>query len=111
MTVQLEHIDRFTDRHGKKRIYYRAPGCKRVSLPAEDDPGFLAAYHAAVEQAKAAGPGEKKRHTQGEKGTFDHLAFEYYQTVAFKKLKASTAGVRQGIIDAFCQKHRHRLVK
>ena len=48
MTLQLKYIDRFKDRHGKIRLYYRPPGSKRIALPDENDRGFLAAYQAAV---------------------------------------------------------------
>lgn len=47
--VRLKNIDRFIDRHGKPRHYYRAGKGARVKLPGQ--PGsreFLVAYEAAL---------------------------------------------------------------
>jgi len=47
--VPLAHINRYRDRHGKLRLYFRRPGGKNFVLPGE--PGsaeFMAAYNAAL---------------------------------------------------------------
>lgn len=47
----LRNIDRFTDRHGKPRHYFRAGRGRRVRLPGE--PGsaeFMEAYRRAAEE-------------------------------------------------------------
>jgi hypothetical protein len=48
-TIRLRYVDRFVDRHGHPRHYFRRPGCKRIRLPGL--PGsaeFMAAYQAAL---------------------------------------------------------------
>lgn len=57
MTTPLPHINRFVDRHGKRRYYYRPPGGKNVQLKGEpNSPEFLASYQAAAEQVAHAKP-------------------------------------------------------
>ena len=53
--VSLKHVDRFIDRHGKPRHYFRFGRGKRIRLPGE--PGseeFRAAYHRAIAQLVVA---------------------------------------------------------
>ena len=48
---RLKHIDRFMDRHGKPRYYFRARRGRRTRLPGE--PGsieFMEAYRRAVKE-------------------------------------------------------------
>jgi len=48
--LMLKHIDRFTDRHGKPRIYYRCGKGRRVRLHGEPgSPEFMEAYRRAAE--------------------------------------------------------------
>lgn len=66
--VEFKHVDRFTDRHGKPRYYFRKGRGARVRLRGE--PGsveFLEAYRRAAEllccpqlEGEAAGGGEEK---------------------------------------------------
>lgn len=54
--IDLPHIQRFRDRHGHLRHYFRKPGCKRVALPGI--PGseeFMAAYKVALGTVREAG--------------------------------------------------------
>jgi len=47
--IELKFVQRFRDRHGKLRHYFRRPGAKRVPLPGL--PGsldFMVAYQAAL---------------------------------------------------------------
>jgi integrase len=108
MSIGLKHVDRFRDRYGKVRLYYRPPGGKRVPLPPETDPGFLAAYQAAVAVSEPAGP---KKRVRGAEGTFDRLAYDYFTSPDFLRLKPSTQAKNRGLIDLFCQEHGHRLVR
>lgn len=110
VSVEFPHIDRFKDRHGKVRLYYRPPGGKRVPLPALDDPGFRAAYAAAEAAAGASLPREKPTKVRGGPGSFDRLISTYYTSSDFKRLKASTQRQRRNVLDRFCQEHGHRLV-
>ena len=57
--IHLRYVDRFVDRHGYVRHYFRRPGGKRFALPGV--PGsdeFMAAYKAALagEDVSAAEP-------------------------------------------------------
>jgi hypothetical protein len=48
--IKLKYVDRFTDRHGKPRYYFRRAGYKRTPLPGL--PGFaefMEAYQAAID--------------------------------------------------------------
>lgn len=51
--VTLRYIKAVTKASGAVFRYLRYPGAKLIPLPAEDDPGFLAAYVAALAKAKA----------------------------------------------------------
>lgn len=107
-SVRLRHIDRFKDRHGKERFYYRAPGCKRIPLPGKPGtPEFMLAYQVAAEGS--AVPIEKQR-TRGAAGTFDRLAGIYFASQAFRKTKPQTQANTRGIIERFLAKHGHRQV-
>lgn len=47
--AKLRNVDRFTDRHGKPRHYFRVGKGPRVRLPGEPgSPEFMAAYERAV---------------------------------------------------------------
>ncbi|WP_169516598.1 tyrosine-type recombinase/integrase [Kaistia adipata] len=104
----MKHIDRFKDRHGRMRYYYRAPGCQRIPLPDIGAPDFLDAYAKA---AAAAAPKAKPAKNRGEEGTFARLAHDYYVSTDFLALKPSTRAKNRGLIDRFCEEHGHRLVK
>lgn len=109
VSVGLRYVDRFVDRHGKVRLYYRKPGGKRFPLPPQTDPGFLLAYQQAAEQAEALV--HKKPKVRGAPDTVDRLVFDYYQSPDFLHLKASTQAVRRRVLDSFCKEHGHRLVR
>lgn len=108
VTVGLPYIDRFVDRYGHERLYFRRPGGKRIALPPRTDPGFLAAYQRAADAAGKAEP--KKPPVRGTPGTVARLVFDYYQSPDFLHLKVSTQGVRRRVLDAFSQEHGHRTV-
>jgi enterobacteria phage integrase len=77
-TVDLPYIDRFRDRHGKLRYYYRRPGEKRRgALPAPNEPGFLEAYR-VLDQGEAVPDHKPKRMAQH--GSFDALLQLYFAT-------------------------------
>jgi len=84
--VELRYVQKFTDRHGKLRHYYRKDG-RRVALPGDEgSPEFLAAY------LKAAGgavdqPAEKRGVAAR---TFDALLDRYWKSTEFANLAPST---------------------
>ena len=83
--VRLKFVDRFVDRHGRERHYFRKGRGARIVLPGQ--PGseaFMLAYHAAL-----AGQAVANQAAQGaEAGTFDRLVKDY-----FRESGLSTAGV------------------
>lgn len=82
--IRLKHLQRFKDRHGKIRIYFRKPGQKRVALPHEDDPEFFRAYQAAFSQA--ADPDNKPPPPK----TFARLITDWLNSPRFMQLASTT---------------------
>jgi integrase len=107
-TIRLWYVDRFVDRHGHARHYFRRPGCKRIALPGL--PGsaeFMAAYDAALagEDAPVMRP-----KSGGEPGTFNRLAVQYFSSSDFFRLRPRTQHVYRLVIDRFLAEHGHRKV-
>jgi hypothetical protein len=96
--IHLRHVDRFVDRHGYVRHYFRRAAGKRIPLPGL--PGskeFMAAYKAAlVGNAPATEP-----KTRGEPGTFSRLATQYFATPEFLRLRIRTQYVYRLVIERF----------
>jgi integrase len=94
--IDLPYVQRFTDRHGKLRHYFRRPGRKTVSLPG--NPGsdeFLTAYQNAVNSIRSTG-------AQGvEPGSIFALVAAYYQSPEWKALKPQTQKASRLILDKF----------
>ncbi len=108
--IKLKHVDRFIDRHGRRRYYFRRDRGPRIPLPGL--PGsaeFLAAYQAALagEEARQAAP-----KLRGQPGTFDRLVQDYFTSADFKRLGASTQRPYTLVIERLIhdEKIGHRLV-
>jgi integrase len=106
--INIRYVDRFLDRHGHVRHYFRRPGGKRTALPSV--PGsavFMAAYKAALagEDVPVAEP-----KFRGEPGTFSRLAAQYFVSPEFLRLRARTQYVYRLVIDRFLVEHGHRRV-
>jgi integrase len=106
--IHLRYVDRFVDRHGHSRHYFRRPGGKRLALPGI--PGsdeFMAAYKAAIagEDIPAAEP-----KVRGEAGTFSRLAAQYFMSPDFLRLRTRTQHVYRLVIERFLAEHGHRRV-
>lgn len=93
--VELPYIQRFKDRHGRLRHYFRKPGCRRVPLPAPTDPAFMDAYRQAVEEKRTAGENRYKP------GSVWSLIAAYYQASEFTDLKPQTQKVYRNVLDNF----------
>lgn len=82
MTVfRLKYVKAYVDRHGKRRHYYRRPGC--VAVPLLGEPGskvFMDAYHLAEEQAPKRVIGAEKEVP----GSFGALIARYYKSEAYR---------------------------
>jgi integrase len=106
--IHLRYVDRFVDRHGHVRRYFRRPGGKRIPLPGL--PGskeFMAAYKAALAGEDVL-PAEPK--TRGESGTFSRLAAQYFVSPEFLRLHTRTQRVYRLVIERFLAEHGHRRV-
>lgn len=104
--IDLPHVQRFTDRHGHVRHYYRRRGHPRVALPgAPGSPEFMAAYQAA--SAGTASPGA----SAAKPGTIAALVGGYVGGARFQQLRQSTQTVQRRILDRFAQDHGDKLAR
>ena len=97
--IYLRYVDRFVDRHGHVRHYFRRPGGKRIPLPGlPSSKEFMASYKTALagEDTPATGP-----KTRGEPGTFNRLATQYFASPEFLRLRRRTQYVYRLVIDRF----------
>lgn len=95
-TFKLKYVQRFYDRHGVCRHYFRKPGHKRVALPGL--PGsaeFMEAYQSA--QCARVQPGELTI----KPGTISALVVAYYQSADFAALQPQTQRTSRLILDRF----------
>jgi integrase len=94
-------VQRFVDRYGKSRYYFRRPGFKRVTLP--DMPWsrqFMEAYETALSgQPSQIGASRTKP------GTVSAAIIGYYYDQSFLALASSTQRPLRGILEHFRAKH------
>src|SRR5688572_25837 len=94
--VKLKHLDRFRDRHGRVRYYFRRGRGARVALPGQPgSDGFMFAYQAALTGEEVAKPVEHR----GAPGTFDRLVEDYFESPDHKRLKPQTQRTYRGVIE------------
>jgi integrase len=108
-TIRIRYVDRFIDRHGHPRHYFRRPGGPRIplpGLPGSDE--FISAYTAALD-GKQLGP--PRRGTRAGQGTFNRLALEYFASPDFLRLGPRTRYAYRLVIERFLAEHGHRLVR
>jgi integrase len=101
-SIELKHIHRFRDRHGKRRFYARVPGQKAIPLPGI--PGsseFMLAYQDAIAAAipRPIGAGRTVP------GTVDASIVAYYVDASFLALGATTRHTRKVILEHFRREH------
>jgi hypothetical protein len=106
-TVRLKHIDRFTDRHGRVRYYFRRGKGKRKVLPGR--PGteeFMLSYQAALAGDEITHV-KKKR---GQVGTFDRLVQDYFASPGYLRMAETTRYAYRLVIERLLrdEKIRHR---
>ena len=109
-TLHLRYVDRFVDRHGVTRHYFRRPGGKRIPLPGL--PGcdeFMDAYRSAL----AAEPDAPAPKLRGGAGTFDRLVQDYFGSPDFLRLKRQTRRNYQLVIERWLKDENiaHRPVR
>ena len=108
--IRIKYIDRFTDRIGVTRYYFRKPGEKRIPLP--DQPGtpeFMKAYNELVAGSEPAKPNERKR---GGEGTFDALIGLYYRSPEYLMMAESSRRAYKNVLERWLidEKIGHRPV-
>jgi integrase len=109
-SIKLNHIDRFRDRHGKWRYYYRSGRGLRTALPGKPGaPEFMQAY----EQAALGQPVERPPRLRGAPGTFDRLVQEYFASADFLRLADSSRRTYRFVIERLVHEENigHRLVR
>lgn len=102
--LDLLYVKAFKDRHGKARHYYRRKGFPSVTLPgAVGSAEFMAAYAAAEARApKPAGIDKIQPRSIGA------LIAEYYQSVEYRDLRASTKTGYRNMLERFRSKYGTR---
>ncbi len=101
--VDLPGLSSFLDRHGRRRWRYRARG-RTVSLTGKPgDPGFLAAYQAAVSGLAPPPGGVGQERTKV--GSMSHLIVTFYEGRRFLELRPSTKSTYRGVLDRFRAKY------
>lgn len=106
-TIELPHLQRFKDRHGRWRTYYRRRGWPRLALPDPAEPGFLAAYEAAgAPPAGSEGAGAERTVP----GSVSALIVAYYASAEWAQLEASTRTGYRNMLDRFREKHGDKRV-
>jgi integrase len=108
--VKLKHVDRFTDRHGMLRHYFRRGQGPRVKLPGH--PGseeFMLAYQAALTGHDAG----QTCAQQGGAGTFDRLVKDYFASPDYRRLGPSTQKAYRSVIERLVRGENigHRVVR
>ena len=96
----MKHLERWRDRHGKVRLYYRAGHGPRTSLRGPvGSPEFWEDYQAAA--------GEAKKGPEGP-ASLRWLVQHYYTGAAYKGMRVGTRQARRRILDRFCDLHGHK---
>lgn len=107
--IELEYVQRFRDRHGKVRHYFRRPGFKRVPLPGL--PGaaeFMAAYADAAAQITA--PARQIGVERTKPGSISALAASYYSSRDWSQLADETRRTYRHEIERFRAAYGHLAV-
>lgn len=91
--LTIRYLKIYADRHGKKRVYLRKPGCKPIKLPDLDSPEFLAAYGVALAEAVAP---KRERHPGR---TVDNLILDWMVSRHFTGLQTSTQSVYRRLLN------------
>lgn len=108
--IKLKNIDRFRDRHGRWRYYYRFGRGGRIPLPGRPgSPEFMLAYEAA---ARGTVPAAEPK-LRSAPGTFDRLVQDYFASPDFLRLAPSTQKTYRSVIERLLMDEQigHRLVR
>lgn len=108
-SIKLKHLERFVDRHGKVRFYFRRGKGPRTPIPGVPaSREFMAAYDAALAKPLPK-PAPRFR---GAEGTFDRLVQEYFTSSDYMRLTVQSQMKYRSIIERFVEQENigHRKV-
>ena len=106
--IRLRYVDRFRDRLGRTRYYFRRGKGSRIPLPGlPGSDAFMVAYRAALE----GGQRLTNPVSRAAAGTFNRLALEYFSSPDFLRLRPHTRHVYRLVMERFLAEHGHRLVR
>jgi integrase len=100
-------VERWRDRHGKVRVYFRKDKGRRVALPSIGSDAFDAAYHAALSGQLAPIHQHRTRPTPG---TIEALIVSYLRSAPYRALRNTTKTGYASRIEALRTQHVHRTV-
>lgn len=105
----LQYLMPDEDRHGRKRLYFRRRGFKKVCLKsAIGTPEFFAEYRRAFTGAASQiAPKQRIVRAAGEVGTVRWLVERYLESDSFASLDPRTRYVRRRILDDVCVEPVH----
>lgn len=95
-TFRMKYVKAYTDRHGRRRHYFRRPGYAPSALPGQ--PGSRA-FAEAYEAAMKGGPAPKAARIAP--GTFSALIADYYETSKFGDLSDGTKRTYRRALEKF----------
>lgn len=102
MKTTIKYVERWKDRHGKTRLYFRKGKGQRFTLRGpEGSPEFWEDYQAASNGEITKRPTK----TRALAGTMRWLVEQYYQSPCFKELRQTTQVMRRNILERFTEKH------
>jgi hypothetical protein len=107
-SIKLKYVQRYRDRFGKLRHYFRRKGQAKVALPGE--PGsdaFMSAYARALDGQKATPTVDGKPR----EGSLAALAPAYYASSRFKNLSGQSPKNYRIVLDPLVREHGHKMVK
>ena len=93
--MEIRNVERWKDRHGKRRLYYRVGKGPRTPLRGPiGSPEFWEDYKRATKNEKPA-----------TKDSVRWLVTQYYSSAAFRQMSLRSQTVRRGILERFCGRH------
>jgi enterobacteria phage integrase len=99
-----KYCERYRDRHGKLRVYFRKAGCLRVALPVDVESDE---FREACAQALLAVP-RKEKDKPAAPGTIEALVRSYYRCPEFIALRDTSKTGYRSRIEAIREAHGHR---
>lgn len=108
-TKKPKHVERFVDRYGRARYYFRRGKGGRTPLPGDPNSDAFKAAYAAAPKAET----HPERKVRGAPGTFDRLVQEYFESPDYLRLALQTQMTYASVIERFLIEENvgHRLVR